>query len=159
MSYKEQIQRIEKRYRESGQKWPASAIEVATWAIGKKLYEMHPSAVIRKFADQIAQVWRDEYMTDPQNRRVRVKHAAKCSEHGETKWLWDDMRTATRHHMETSFQNKRDQIVMDCHQLKLDVDSYNENYNKGEKIQLVLDFRLDLEELELEANYRQHHAA
>ncbi len=152
MSYKEQILRIEKRYKEAGGKWPASSIEVATWAVGKKLYEMHPSAVIRQFAEQIAQVWRDEYMTDPQKRRVRVKHAARYSEHGETKWLWDDMRSATHHHMELSFQHKREQIVMDCHQLKLDVDSYNENFNKGRTIQMVFDFQLDLEELSLEAN-------
>ena len=108
---------------------------------------MHPSAVIRQFADQIAQAWRDQYINDPQGRRVRVMHAAQYPENGETKWLWDDMRTATHKHMEISFQNKRQQIVMDCHQLKIDVDSYNENFNKGRKIQMVFDFREDLEEL------------
>ena len=159
MSYKDQIKRIEKRYRDAGQKWPASAVDVATWAVGKKLYEMHPAAIIRQFAYQIAQVWRDEYMTDPQNRRVRVKHAARYSEHGETKWLWDDMRTATHHHMELSFQHKRQQIVMDCHQLKLDVDSYNDNYNKEQVIQMIFDFSLDLEELELELDSKHRHAA
>lgn len=157
MSYKDQIKKIEKKYKEAGGKWPASAIDVATWAVKANLFQLHQGAVIRQFADQIAQAWRDEYITDPQDRRVRVKHAARYLEHGETKWLWDDMRTASHQHMELSFQNKRQQIVQDCHQLKLDVDSYNENFNKGRQIEMVFDFTIDLEELSLNTN--RSHAA
>jgi hypothetical protein len=50
--------------------------------------------------------------------------------------------------MEVAFQQRRQQVVGDCRQLKADVDSYNQNYNIGEAIQLVLDFTLDVEELE-----------
>ena len=157
MSQKEQIQKIEKKYREDGGKWPASSVDVATWAVRKNLYQMHQGAVIRQFADQISQAWRDEYMTDPQERRVRVKHAARYSEDGEPKWLWDDMRSASHKHMELSFQHKRQQIVQDCHQLKMDVDSFNENFNKGRRIQMVFDFRTDLEEIGLDV--RNTHAA
>ena len=94
-------------------------------------------------------------MRDPQGRRIRVKHAARYSVDGVQTWLWDNMPTATRKHMELSFQNKRQQIVMDCHQLKLDVDSYNENFNEGRAIQMVFDFRNDLEELDLASKRRQ----
>jgi hypothetical protein len=31
----------------------------------------------------------------------------------------------------------------------MDADSYNENYNKGKPIQMIFDFRLDLQELEI----------
>lgn len=151
MSYKEQIQRVETQYRESGAKWPASPTDVAEWGVARGLLQMHPGAIVRHYADQIAQVWRDEYMTDPQGRRVRVKHAARYPESG---WLWDNMPTASHKHMELSFQNKRQQIVMDCHQLKLDVDSYNQNFNKGKAVQMVFDFRNDLEELELAAKHQ-----
>ena len=154
MSYKDQIHRVEKRYREAGEKWPAAAVDVAEWGVSKGYLEMHRGAIIRQFAEQIAQIWRDEYMDDPQGRRVRVKHAARYSIGGVQTWLWDNMPTATHKHMELSFQNKRQQIVMDCHQLKLDVDSYNENYNQGRKIQMVFDFRSDLEELELVSRNR-----
>jgi len=154
MSYKEQIQRIEQRYKEAGGKWPAQAMDVAAWAIKKGLYQMSHAAVVRQFAEQIAQVWRDEYMNDPQGRRVRLKHAARYSIDGVQTWLWDNMPNATHKHMELSFQNKRQLIVMDCHQLKLDVDSYNENFNKGRKIQMVFDFRNDLEELDLASSRR-----
>jgi acetone carboxylase gamma subunit len=148
MSYTEQIQRIVRRYREAGEKWPASSVDVATWAITKDLWQLHPAALIRQCADQIAQIWRDEFITDPQGRRVRAKHAARYTQNGEQQWLWDDMRTASHRHMELSFQNKRQQIVMDCHQLKQDVDSYNDNFNTGRQIPMVFDFRNDLEELD-----------
>lgn len=154
MSYKDQIQRVEKKYRAAGGKWPASAMDVAEWGVSQGLFEMHRGAVIRRFAEQIAQVWHDEYMDDPQGRRIRVKHAAKYSINGVQTWLWDNMPTATHKHMELSFQNRRQLIVMDCHQLKLDVDSFNQNFNKGRAIQMVFDFRNDLEELELVSKNR-----
>ena len=60
--------------------------------------------------------------------------------------LWDDIRTAPRNHMRISFQQRRQQIVGDCHQLKLDVDSFNENQSPVQPIQLSFDFTLDMEE-------------
>jgi hypothetical protein len=59
-----------------------------------------------------------------------------------------DIRSASREHMERSFQQRRQGIVGDCRQLTSDVDSYNQNHNIGEDIQLVLDFTLDIEEYE-----------
>ena len=159
MSYKEQIKRIEAKYRADGGKWPASAADVAEWGMSKGHLEMGRGAIIRHLAEQIAQVWRDEYMDDPQGRRIRVKHAARYSIAGVQTWLWDNMPTASHKHMELSFQNKRQQIVMDCHQLKLDVDSYNENLNKGRKIQMVFDFRNDLEEIDLATRDQKRPAA
>ncbi len=149
MSLIEQNQRIVEQYRESGQPWPASSTDIARWAIEKKLWRMHPGAIVRQCADQIAYAMREEFMTDPQGRRVRVKHAAPYPRNGRQYLLWDDMRTASHKHMQMAFQQRRQQIVMDCHQLKLDTDSYNENYNDGKPIQMVFDFRRDLEEMEL----------
>jgi hypothetical protein len=50
--------------------------------------------------------------------------------------------------MEIAFQQRRQQIVGDCRQLKWDMDSYNQNHNVGEELQMVFDFTLDLEEIE-----------
>jgi hypothetical protein len=44
-------------------------------------------------------------------------------------------------------KQRRHQIVGDCHQLKMDVDSYNQNYNHGVQIVMIFDFTLDMEEL------------
>jgi hypothetical protein len=68
--------------------------------------------------------------------------------------LWADMRQAGRDHMETAFQHQRQQIVGDCHQLKNDVDSYNQNLNPGEAIQMVFDFRDDMAEIEVMESFR-----
>ena len=50
--------------------------------------------------------------------------------------------------MATAFQQRRQQILGDCRQLKIDVDSYNENRWPDEPIQMIFDFTLDLAELE-----------
>ncbi len=52
--------------------------------------------------------------------------------------------------MQIALQQRRQQIVGDCRQLKLDVDSYNENKNDGTAIQMVFDFTIDLIETEME---------
>jgi hypothetical protein len=150
MSLIEQNQKIVCRYRESAQPWPATATDIARWAIAQRLWDIHPGKVVRQCADQIADAMRQEYLTDPQGRRVRVKHVAPYSESGQLLLKWDDMRSATHTHMATSFAYKRQLIVSDCRQLKLEIDSYNENYNKGRRIQGVFDFTHDLEELEVQ---------
>lgn len=148
MSLLEQNQKIVNQYRESGQTWPASSTDIARWAIDKQLWQIHPGAVIRQCADQIANAMREEFF-NPQGRRVRLMHAAPYPRNGRQYLLWDDMRSASHKHMHMAFQQRRQQIVMDCHQLKLDADSYNENYNREKAIQMIFDFRLDLEEIEI----------
>lgn len=152
MSLVEQNQKVISKYRESGESWPATAVEIARWAIHKKLWEIHPSKLVRQCADQLAQAMREEFITDPQGRRVRAKHAAPYPEQGKLALKWDDMRTASNQHMEMAFAHRRQQIVGDCRQLKTDIDSYNENYNKGGRpVQGYFDFTDDLAELETES--------
>jgi hypothetical protein len=150
MSDIEQNQRIISDYRETGNPWPATAVSIARWAIAQNLWGVHPSKMLRQCADQIAEAMRQEFITDPQGRRVRVKHAAPYKEQGHLFIKWDDMRTASHQHMEMAFAHRRQQIVGDCRQLKVDIDSYNENFRPSTErlIQGVFDFRDDLEELE-----------
>ena len=154
MSLQEQNQRIVWQYRESGRPWPASSTDIARWAIENMLWQIHPGAVVRQCADQIAHAMREDFFTDPQGRRVRLMHAAPYPKNDRQYLLWDDMRTASHKHMQMAFQQRRQQIVMDCHQLKMDADSYNQNYSKEKPIQMVFDFRLDLEEMEIISEYR-----
>ena len=110
----------------------------------------HNNTLIGRYAEELSRAMREEYTTDPQGRTVRAKHAArKKGADGEQLVFWDDIRTASREHMQMAFQQRRQQIVGDCHQLKLDSDSYNENANTGVPIQLIFDFTDDLAELEL----------
>ena len=148
MSYSEQMQEIVRQYQAAGEPWPAASRTIATWAIRNKLWQPQPSAIISQCADQLSRALREEYRTDPQGRRVRAKHPAPMCQGGKQMLLWDDIKTASRDHMHTAFQTRRRQIVGDCHQLKTDIDSYNDNYNVGQTIPMVFDFTQDLQELD-----------
>ena len=146
---------IIRRYREENDNKPATTVEIAEWAIRKGLWKPQPVEIRLQLAEQLSQAMREEYIKDPQGRRVRAKHAAHIKVNGEQFVFWADMRDKrpeTRHHMEIAFQNRRQLIVNDCRQLKKDVDSYNENWNTEEPIQLCLDYTDDVAEYELGEN-------
>lgn len=143
---------IIRHFRETKKNRPATAIEIADWALNNGLWRPHPVDLRKQLAEELSRAMRDEYFTDPQGRRVRANHAAREEVDGEARTLWADMRDKsprTRKHMEIACQNRRNGIVGDCRQLKTDIDSYNENYNPGEPIQYCFDFTDDLAELEL----------
>jgi hypothetical protein len=149
MSYTEQMQHIANQYFGEGNSQTASTHEIAIWAIEKKLWEPQRGALINQCADELSRAMREEYFTDAQGRKVRAKHVARRDRDGRQSSLWADIRTAPRDHMETAFQQRRQQIVGDCRQLKIDVDSYNQNLNPGEPIQMIFDFNDDLAEIEI----------
>lgn len=145
----ERNQQIVRRYRASGQAWPATAKQMAAWAIRENLWAAHRDSLIGQCAEQLAEAMREEYYVDPQGRNVRTKHAARVKLHGEQLNLWEDIRTADRKYMQIAFQQRRQQIVGDCRQLKNDVDSFNDNANTERPIQMVFDFAQDLAELDV----------
>jgi hypothetical protein len=149
MSYKEQLQRIVSEYQGDGQPWPATAHEMAVWAIETGRWRPQRAARLRRCADELSDAMREDYITDPQGRRVRSKHMARHGEGQVQVPLWADIRTAGREHMEIAFQQRRQQILGDCRQLKRDADSYNDNYNDGLPLQMIFDFTDDLAEDEL----------
>lgn len=142
------MQRIVTRYIEAGQKWPATTHEMAIWAVANRLWAPQPSTIVDQCADHLARAMREEYITDPQGRAVRAKHAARVEVNGAQTTLWADIRTAPRNHMETAFRQRRGQILGECKQLKADVDSYNQNASPDNPIQMIFDFTYDLAEME-----------
>jgi len=151
MTYNEQLQDLVHQYRAAEQPWPATARMIAAWAVRNHRWNPQPSSIINQCADHLSRAMRDEYITDPQGRRVRAKHAATLRGEGEQQTFWADIRTAPHDHMELAFQQRRRGVVADCRQLKADVDSYNQNNENGGYIQLSLNFTYDVEELELAA--------
>lgn len=147
-NYTKQMQKIVQEYRGSGQPWPTSAKNIADWAITTGRWQMPAAAIRRRCADDVASAMREEYYTDNRNRRVRLLHPAPLFNQGERTIVWDDIRTAARSHMQLSFQNRRQGVVADCRQFKVDVDSYNDAHPQDEPIQIVFDFTMDLAELE-----------
>jgi hypothetical protein len=135
-------------YRESGEHWPPTKREIASWAIKNSKWEMPPSAILDRCANDIGEVMAEIYFTDKQGRRVRLLHPATVKRQGELFTEWDDIQTATRQHMQLSFQQKRKSIVGECRQLKTDMDSYNDAHSDAAPIQVSFDFTMDLAEFE-----------
>lgn len=126
------------------------AHELAAWAYKNGLHKPNLKTVIDAIATDIAQVFREEYRTDKFGRRYRAKHATTKKQGTKTLSLWGDMDdpNAPHEHFVRSFSQRRQQVVGDCFQLKTDVDVYNDNRLPAEPIQVVLDFTLDVEELQ-----------
>ncbi len=148
MSLLKQNQKTVREYRTADQHWPATAKEIADWALLNGKWEIPPAAIRKKCAEQMAEAMREEYFTDAKGRRVRLLHPATVKRQGELFTEWDDIRTAPRTHMQLSFQQRRKAVVGECRQLKTDVDSYNDVHSDQELIQISFDFNMDLAEIE-----------
>jgi hypothetical protein len=147
MSYNEQMQALAKDYQTATASVTFTLKEVGVWAMREGLWAPGQDALLRQFCDDMGRALREEYIRDPQGRRVRAKHAIRND--GQSGFLWADIETAPRAHMMIAFDQRRDQIIADCAQLKADIDSYNENQNDGDPIQLELDLTRDVREYEL----------
>jgi hypothetical protein len=148
-TYTEQLQRIANEYKISGEPWPATTQQIAAWAIHNKKWAPQRATLIEKCASELGRAMGEEYSRDPQGRWVRAKVPARVKENGKQRWLWDDPRTATRDHMARSSATRRQQILGEAWQLKVDVDSFNENRSQERPIRMVWDFTNDLAEREL----------
>ena len=147
-NYNEQMQRIWKEYEKAGMQIPATAKDVAAWAIHNKLWEPRKSDIVSQCADDLATALRGEFRMDKKGRKYRAKHAVRKSVDGVQLTLWADIDKAPRTHMEQAFAQRRKQVVGDCFQLKTDVDCYNDARTQEEPIQMILDFTQDVEELQ-----------
>jgi hypothetical protein len=129
------------------------ARDLAEWAYENGLHKPSFRRIIDTIAADIAQTFREEYRTDGSGRRYRAKHAATSKSGNKTLSLWGDIDdpAAPHEHFVKSFGQRRQQVVGDCFQLKTDADHYNEVRSPQHPIQVVLDFTLDVEELQQSA--------
>lgn len=149
MNYIKQLQEIVSKYIKAGKPWPAEKRAIAAWAVQTELWKPHPSKLISQCAEEIGEAMRQEHFVDKQGRSVRAKHAARMTDKdGKQTTLWGDIRTESPIFMMTSFQQRRQMILGECHQLKTDVESYNQNRNTGEPFQIIFDFTTDLAEMD-----------
>ncbi len=148
-TYTESLQEFWRKFEaEKGSGSAVNAHDVAAWAFHKGLWKPRPKNVIDILADDLARAWREEYRTDKLGRRYRAKHAVRSKDNGKQTTLWADIDNAPRPHMERAFAQRRQQVVGDCLQLKTDVDVYNDQHTDEKPIQVVLDFTIDVEELQ-----------
>ena len=151
-AYKNQVKSYIERYQaEVGGDGFVDAHAVAAWAYRNGLHKPSIRTVVDAIAADIAQLFREDYRTDPNGQRYRAMHAVRSKRGDKTMSLWADMDDdrAPRDHFVKSFSQRRQQIVGDCYQLKTDVDVYNAKNSAQEPIQMPLDFTYDVEELQL----------
>jgi hypothetical protein len=95
----------------------------------------------------MADALREEYRTDKKGRRYRANLAVMDSKDGKQLSFWGDVDTAPRSHVVKNAQQRRRGIVNDCFQLRIDVDHFNDAHPNEEKVQLILDFSDDVNEM------------
>ena len=145
---KDEMLQLFQDYRKAHGHLPAGAKAVAEWAIDSGRYVPPPTSPAQVLAEKVANALRQDVIIDEQGREVRAYHSVRVRLHGVQYSVWDDIRYADSDFMHTTFQQRRQQVVRDCRQLKADVDSYNDNRTPAQAIQLVLDFTADVAELE-----------
>ena len=75
------------------------------------------------------------------------------------KTIWIGIEHATREQMEISFAQKRAAIASELGQMAIDCAAFNQNWNKGAPIVVVMDFRDDVEEFAMLTNHERRQRA
>lgn len=144
--YKEQLQKVWHKYEAKHGDVPATTREAVAWGVSEGLLEVPEVDPLARLSEDMADALREEYATDRHGRRYRVNHAVRVTKGGVQYTFWAMMKDAPRAHMQKAFVQRREQIVGDCVQLYTDVAAYN-GFNSDEApIQMLFDFREDIEE-------------
>jgi hypothetical protein len=150
-TYNEQLQRTWRLYEEDHGHPAASAREVVIWGVSQGMISLARRDPYNQLAEDMSRALREQYSTDAKGRRYRANHTVRVYKNGVQITFWAMMDFAPPSHMEKAFTQRREQIVGDCLQLKIDVDVYNYAHSDQPGLPLILDFTDDVEErLQLE---------
>lgn len=154
MSYSDEVKKYVAMYLEEfgGDSGLVDPHDIAGWAYTRGLMKPNPKTIVDVLAADISQVFREEYRTDKLGRRYRAKHAVKEKVGKKQIALWADIddKNAPRSHFVKSFAQRRQMIVGDCVQLKIDMDVYNDKNAAEEPIQAIFDFTDDVNEMTID---------
>jgi hypothetical protein len=145
-TFNDQILKIVEDYRVAGMPWPASKTEIGEWAVANDRYQLTRGMAVNQAADRIGRAMGLDHVRDKKGRSIRKYYSARVRENGQLVMKWDDYN-APRPFMEVSSANRRNQILGECRQLKIDMDSYSERKCPDAPIQVDFNFNIDLEEL------------
>lgn len=151
-------QKLVEEYRAAGNEWPARSWTIAGWALenGKATYSRYSQR--KMLALSISRSMREEIYTDKQGRRPRKKHCFPVLTESPSglkrqHFLWCDHETAKPDEFRAAAQYRRKLMVGDAKQLKIDVDSFNENNQFGAQLLLNFDLTKDVIEGEMDTEY------
>jgi hypothetical protein len=146
MTRDERLQEIWHCYAREHGHMPSKTHEAIDWAVSQGLLSLPRIDPRELLARQMARALRQEYRKDAKGRRYRVNHAVRVNEDDRQGTFWAVMGYAPHDHMEKAFAQRREQVVGDCVQLRIDVDVYNDMDPSHPPVNLELDFTEDVAE-------------
>ncbi len=138
-----------------------SAIEphlISPWAISNGLIVPRIITQEEVLRRDLARHLKSEYVTDPQERRVRKNHSipieVQTQDGPKRRSRWYSIFQAPPAHMQLSCALRRNMALNDCQQLELDLRSYNDNNLHSATLpKLDYNFNVDIEEGDLPTSY------
>jgi hypothetical protein len=121
---------------------------VAEWAIKKGVIPPKPKSPIELLSARLAQAQREEHKIDPATGwAYRVNHALRFKKGDGVQYtLWGVLEDFTRDQMHLSLTNRRQQMMGEGVQIKIDEHVWNSRNPNKEPLQLIMDFTDDIEE-------------
>ena len=144
--YRERMRQFANEFFEQNGGKPARRGEIAAWIIRHREWEPPKNILHRMCAEDIAKAMREEYVTNDNGQPVRVKHAFPVICDGKQRMFWGDVRKLPREQSVAGLQQRRQQIVSECCQLKRDEDFVNDLHPDAEPHQTIFDFTEDVAE-------------
>lgn len=144
--YYEQLQRVWHAYEREHGYVPATARDPVKWGVERGILSLPEIDPYDRLAEDMAKALREEYAVDSLGRKYRKNHAVRVTKAGVQLTMWAMLGNAPREHMQRAFIQRREQIVGDCVQLATDVEVYNDMNKEQPPIQMLFDFRDDIEE-------------
>ena len=145
-TYRESLQKHVDEYVEETGRILFTTAELGDWAIKTGRWEPPLDLALRQCRHDYSRAIREQYIKNEAGQPVRSKHSRRTKIGDRQQYLWGDIESAPREHIESSFNQRREQIVGECRQLDRDKEYWNDK-NLGQlPIQLVFDFTDDVEE-------------
>lgn len=147
-SFKQQFQDIFAEYQRLHPDMQTVQLDyVYRWAKEERKWEPHPRDEAKWFRNQMAEALRDEHRVDSSGRKHRSKLPVVTKSGGVQTVLWGDIDNFPLPLFQKNVQQRRNQIVGDCVQLRIDIDHYNDAHPLEESVQTDLfDFTDDVDE-------------
>ena len=144
----ERYQKLFPLYRQEKKTTTLDMNEVAKWMLERGVEPPRPKSPVDLLAEQLSVAAREEHRRDPKTGwDYRANHAYKIpAKDGKQLTLWVELESATRKQMHMSLTNRRDQMIGDGTQLKIDETIWNNKNPEEESINMVLDFTEDVAE-------------
>src|SRR5882724_9125690 len=122
MTKNEHLQNVWRGYEEQTGHLAATTRDVVKWGVEQGFLELPDVDPYDVLAGDMARALREDYATDSKGRRYRVNHAVRITKAGVQLTFWAMLGYADRPHMQRAFTQRREGIVGDCLQLRIDVD-------------------------------------